>query len=81
MYNMGIKDRKLQSSTLQTIKYLDSMKDELTNILVSNAIDKKQREDLKNPTTTHFLHKNYLKMRQFYHKEGSPDRRLPEILA
>ncbi len=39
------------------------MKEELNDILVTNAIDKQQREMLKEPTTTYFLHKNYMEMR------------------
>lgn len=81
MYNLGIKDRKLQTSTLQTIKYLDHMKEELTDILVANAVDKQQRDDLRDPTTRHFLHKNYMVMRALYNRsEQTTERKLPEIL-
>lgn len=81
MYNLGIKDRKLQSSTLQTVQYLDNMRQELGDILVTNAIDRQQRRELEQPSTTHFLHKNYLKMRALYHhSEDLDERRLPKIL-
>jgi hypothetical protein len=40
LYNIGIKDRKIQHSTMESVKYLDNMKNELNDIIVANAVDK-----------------------------------------
>lgn len=29
MYNLGIKDQQLQDTTMKTVKYLDTMKDQI----------------------------------------------------
>lgn len=55
MYNMGIKNRKVQESTLESVKYLDQMKQELNQLIVAGAADSTKRQQLQNPTTEFFL--------------------------
>ena len=68
MYNIGIKSHKIQNTTVETVKHLNNMQDELNDIVQSTAIDKRMKEELKDPTTTFYLHKNLMKMRALYHK-------------
>lgn len=80
MYNLGIKDRRIQSSTLQSVKFLDSMRAELGRLMVSDSkIDKQKRKELEEPTTTFFLHKNYVNMRALYGPNDG-QRKLPQVL-
>ena len=37
MYNLGIKDRQLQDTTMKTVKYLETMKDQINKIVQSTA--------------------------------------------
>ena len=40
MYNLGIKNPKIQKSTLESVKYLDNMREELDKIVVTSAVDR-----------------------------------------
>ena len=79
MFNLGIKSRKVQSSTLQSVKYLEGMKEEINSIMATNAVDKQKKKELSEATTTFFLHKNYINMRALYGKNDGL-RQLPKVL-
>ena len=66
MYNMGIKDRKLQEQTIASVHYLEGINQEVEHIVKSSTDDKLKYKELSEPTTTYHLHKNLLKMRALY---------------
>lgn len=63
LFNLGIRDQKVQRTTLHSVKFLNSLKDEIGQIVASTAPDRAKRELLQQPTTTFHLHKNMMEMR------------------
>ena len=80
MYNLGIKSTKLQHTTLESVKYLANMKTELQRAIQDTAVNKKQQEQLSQPSTEYYIHKNLIEMKTLFGekdphhlKEGHPD--------
>ena len=66
---------------MKTVKYMDTMKEEIQKIVQKSAVgaDRQKREDLSNPTTTYFLHRNLMEMRSLYNKDTAPVEKIPEF--
>lgn len=66
MYNFGIKNKKVQSSTIQCYKQFDAVKDSIKTAIVNTAKNPKEKDAFINDSNDYYLRKNLLKMKTIF---------------